>query len=184
MTPTLDIATVQEYVRRHGLWLHDEPAGERADLRGANLSEADLRGTNLSRANLREANLSGANLRGADLSRANLRRANLSEADLRGADLSEADLSRADLRGANLPLSYRCASFGPVGSENGTLFVARLPTGEWEVRRGCFHAQGVDAIDQFLAAVAHKHGDNQHGQFYRTIIAQLRAAWEPAPASV
>ena len=48
----------------------------RANLRGADLSDADLR---------------GANLRGADLRGANLRGANLSDADLRGADLSDAD---------------------------------------------------------------------------------------------
>ena len=65
------------FLRKHKLWLEDDPEGEMADLRGANLSEANLRGANLSGANLSEANLSGANLRWA-----NLRWANLSEANL------------------------------------------------------------------------------------------------------
>ena len=93
---------LQEFLRKHKLWLANEPGGERANLRGADLSGANLRG-----ANLRGADLSEADLRGADLSEANLRgadlwRANLWGANLRGADLSEADLSEADLRGADL----------------------------------------------------------------------------------
>jgi len=63
------------FLRKHKLWLVDDPKGERADLSGANLSRADLRG-----ANLRGADLSGADLSRADLSRANLYRANLSRA--------------------------------------------------------------------------------------------------------
>lgn len=47
-----------EYVlRKHKLWLENEPEGEQADLSVANLSGA----------NLRRADLSGADLRGADL---------------------------------------------------------------------------------------------------------------------
>ena len=76
--------------------------GERADLRGTDLSDADLRGTDLSDADLRRANLSGADLRGADLKWADLTGANLEGADLRGADLSRADLREAYLRRAYL----------------------------------------------------------------------------------
>ena len=101
--------------------------GERADLRGTDLSDADLRRANLSGADLRGADLkwadlkeaylsgvdlSGADLRGAylegaDLEGVNLKGTNLRGADLRGANLREADLSwadldRADLRGAYL----------------------------------------------------------------------------------
>ena len=67
----------------HKLWLRTNgKQGEKANLRGADLSEADLRGADLS-----GADLSGADLRGADLS----------EADLRGADLSGADLDYSSL---------------------------------------------------------------------------------------
>ena len=76
---------LNEFLRKHKLWLAREPEGEwanlsGADLSGANLSWANLSGANLSGANLREADLRGANLRGADLSWANLSGANLREA--------------------------------------------------------------------------------------------------------
>ncbi|HAA2239313.1 TPA_asm: hypothetical protein GEF91_09525 [Listeria monocytogenes] len=94
-------AELDVVIEKHEKWLRDG-YGERANLRGANLSYADL-----SCANLRGANLRGANLSYADLSCANLRVANLSYADLscanlRGANLSGANLSYANLRGANL----------------------------------------------------------------------------------
>ena len=98
---------LKEILRRHELWLNDDPRGEKADfsrvdLRYANLYEADLSGTNLYVADLRGANLSGADLYRADLRGADLYGANLSRADLSGTNLYEADLSRADLSGANL----------------------------------------------------------------------------------
>ena len=108
-------------LKKHTMWLDNEPGGERAnlrdtDLRGADLSGADLRDANLiwadlSWANLCRANLRGADLRDADLRGANLRGANLSEADLSEADLSCAYLSwtnlcRADLREADLSGAY------------------------------------------------------------------------------
>ena len=48
------------FLRKHKLWLCDEPDGERANLGGA-----DLRGADLWRANLRGADLRGADLGGA-----------------------------------------------------------------------------------------------------------------------
>ena len=77
MTPT-ELAAV---IEGHRLWLAGE-GGERAILRGADLSDADLRGADLSYANLRYADLRGANLYDADLCGANLRGANLSYASL------------------------------------------------------------------------------------------------------
>ena len=50
-------------LERHKKWLKNEVGGERANLRGADLSWTDLSGTDL-----RGADLSGANLRGTDLS--------------------------------------------------------------------------------------------------------------------
>ena len=46
-----------EILRKHDLWLSNDPEGERAYLRGANLYEAYLSGANLYKADLREANL-------------------------------------------------------------------------------------------------------------------------------
>ena len=48
---------LEQFLRKHKLWLDDDPEGKQA-----NLSEANLRGANLSGANLRGANLSEANL--------------------------------------------------------------------------------------------------------------------------
>ncbi|HEL8187277.1 TPA: pentapeptide repeat-containing protein [Listeria monocytogenes] len=113
-------AELDVVIEKHEKWLRDG-YGERANLRGANLSYADL-----SCANLRGANLRGANLSYADLSCANLRVANLSYADLsganlRGANLSGADLSYADLRRANLRvanLSYADLSCANLSGAN------------------------------------------------------------------
>ena len=98
---------LKECLRKHQLWAYGEDGGERADLRGADLSCANLRGADLGCANLRGAdlgcaNLGDANLSYANLGCANLRGADLSDTDLINVDLSEANLSCADLRGANL----------------------------------------------------------------------------------
>ena len=98
-------------LKKHTMWLDNEPGGERANLRGADLSGADLRDINLiwadlSLANLCRANLCRANLRRADLIRADLSVADLSEADLSCANLGWAKLCGADLREANLSDAY------------------------------------------------------------------------------
>ena len=98
---------LENILKKHKLWIENNPKGARADLRGADLRSANLSSANLSSADLSSADLRSANLRGADLSSANLWGANLSIADLWGANLSSADLrganlSSADLRGANL----------------------------------------------------------------------------------
>ena len=80
---------LQKVLELHKKWLNDEPDGECADLRGANLRDADL---------------DGADLRDADLRDADLRDANLRDADLRGADLRDANLRDADLDFSCLPL--------------------------------------------------------------------------------
>ena len=93
---------------KHKMWLSGKKGGEKANLRGAYLSEADLCGANLNRANLSGANLRGAYLSGANLSGANLSGAYLSEANLSGANLCEANLSGANLSGANLRGANLC----------------------------------------------------------------------------
>ena len=108
---------LKEILRKHELWLNDDPQGEKADF-----SRVDLRYANLYEADLRYANLSGVDLSGVDLRYANLSEANLSgvdlsvadlyEADLSGADLSEADLSGADLNGAKIDFPMVCPEKG------------------------------------------------------------------------
>jgi uncharacterized protein YjbI with pentapeptide repeats len=93
---------LKEVLEKHSKWLQADGDGERANLRGANLTRANLRGANLIDANLIGANLTRANLPRADLSGADLSGANLTRANLRGANLPRADLSGADLSGANL----------------------------------------------------------------------------------
>ena len=62
---TITPAELVEILRKHKLWLNDDPSGERADLYRANLTEANLYRANLTGANLTGANLTGANLKTA-----------------------------------------------------------------------------------------------------------------------
>ena len=64
---TISRDELNEALRMHRMWVNGECGGERADLRGANLSRADLRGANLCGADLRGADLRGANLCRVDL---------------------------------------------------------------------------------------------------------------------
>lgn len=124
-----DITTAElfEILRKHKMWLYGELGGERADLRGADLSEADLSGADLSGADLSEACLARANLIGAYLCNANLARsnlygaylcnANLVRANLIGAYLIEANLSEANLSEANLSGAYLYGA-NLVGAKN------------------------------------------------------------------
>jgi uncharacterized protein YjbI with pentapeptide repeats len=113
---------LNEVIRKHGLWLKDDPKGEKADLsfmylrgldfsnanlqcavlHGADLKNADLRKTKFMSANLELANLSSADLRLASLGGANLGDAYLKDANLEGANLGGVNLWRANLKGANL----------------------------------------------------------------------------------
>ena len=94
---------LDEILRKHKLWLMNDPEGEMANLYRADLSEANLYRANLSGADLSEANLYRANLSGADLSEATLSGANLYRADLSGANLYRANLSWA--KNINYPIA-------------------------------------------------------------------------------
>ena len=59
---------LDKILRKHKLWLMNDPEGEMANLYRADLSGADLSLANLSLANLYRANLSGADLSEANLS--------------------------------------------------------------------------------------------------------------------
>ena len=63
---------LREILNLHAKWLRNDPAGQRANLRGANLTGADLTRANLTRANLTRADLADANLADANLTDANL----------------------------------------------------------------------------------------------------------------
>ena len=132
---------LQEILRKHKLWLEDNPDGEKADLSWANLSWANLSGANLSGANLSWANLSGANLTRADLSWANLSGANLSGANLSGANLTRADLiSSVDFMEAHFErteagyIAYKC--FGGQYK----------PPKEWDIKPGAVISETVNPL--------------------------------------
>ncbi|MDU6716592.1 MAG: pentapeptide repeat-containing protein [Klebsiella michiganensis] len=64
----MNTAELQKILDEHKVWVESCcQRGDRANLRGADLSDANLSYANLRGANLRGANLSYANLRGADL---------------------------------------------------------------------------------------------------------------------
>ena len=102
---------LEQFLRKHKLWLENKEGGERADLKGADLKGADLEWADLERANLKGADLKGADLEGADLKGADLKGADLKGADLEWANLKRANLKGADLKGADLKgadLDYSC----------------------------------------------------------------------------
>ncbi|WP_285305059.1 pentapeptide repeat-containing protein [Listeria monocytogenes] len=179
-------AELDVVIEKHEKWLRDG-YGERANLRGANLSYADLscanlrganlRGANLSYANLRGANLRGANLSYADLSCANLRVANLSYANLRGANLrvanlSGADLSYADLRRADLNwinwrdvvgLTVIAVQINTTRKNNQITYIKELEI--WTT--GCF--QGT--LEELKDSIEQTHASNDFlkRRYYRAI---------------
>ena len=173
MTPTELAAVIED----HRLWLAGE-GGERAilrgadlsyaNLRGANLRDADLRGANLSHADLSDANLSGANLRDADLrdailsyanlSYANLSGANLRYADLRYANLYDANLRGADLDGADLSGANLSETTGIVWARSGPCGIGpREILGWWTpaeglvIEAGCFRGSPAEMRAQVAA---------------------------------
>lgn len=141
----------------------------------ANLSGADLRGADLS-----GADLSGADLRTADLSDADLRCADLRDANLSGANLSGADLIGAKLRGAELrgaKIQHETVSgfrvFGPIGSRGDTFLVVATDKG-LRISTGC---QTQLTESAFLERVQETHGDNLHGQHYRSAIEFIKSTF-------
>ena len=90
----MDQTALNEILRKHELWLKDDPNGERADLKDADLRCADLRYADLRYADLRCADLRCADLRYAYLRYAYLKGANLKGANLRGANLKDAFLTQ------------------------------------------------------------------------------------------
>lgn len=107
------VRTLRQIIDSHAAWLAGEPDGtqlvysslsqaERAQFRGADLSEENLRSANLFDADLMDTNLMGADLSEAVLCRAFMYGANLSRATLENANLENAIVSSADFRAAQL----------------------------------------------------------------------------------
>ena len=78
---TISNDDLKKILRKHVLWFHFDPEGEKADLRWADLRGANLKRAKLMWADLYKADLSKANLKGADLTGADLRWANLKGAE-------------------------------------------------------------------------------------------------------
>ena len=78
----MDQTALNEILRKHRLWLKDDPNGEHAQLKDADLRHANLEGSDLRYADLRTVNLEDADLVNADLRHADLRGANLKDAFL------------------------------------------------------------------------------------------------------
>ena len=144
----MEAEKLSKILELHKKWINNEPGGEQANLRGADLRIADLRGADLRIANLREADLRGANLREADLWRADLGVADLRIADLRGADLWRADLRGADLRGADL----RGADLEGADLEGADLKGANLDYSCWPLWCGSL---GVRVCKRIAAQLAY-----------------------------
>ena len=182
---------LQEIIESHGRWLRNKEEGERAylrgaDLSGANLSGANLSGADLSGADLRSAylsgaNLSGANLSGADLSGAYLGGADLRSAYLRGADLRSADLSGANLGGANLSganlsganLDKTYYQVVRIGSRRGTTTYC---ADDDNVLCGCWNNYKGGTLDEFKAhveSVYGREGNNPNEQYYCEYMAAI-----------
>ncbi|EGR8674778.1 TPA: pentapeptide repeat-containing protein [Listeria monocytogenes] len=169
-------AELDVVIEKHEKWLRDG-YGERANLRGANLSYEDLscanlRGANLSYADLSCANLRVANLSYADLSCANLRGADLSCANLRGANLSGANLSGANLSYADLnwinwrdvvSLTVIAVQINTTRKNNQITYIKELEI--WTT--GCF--QGT--LEELKTSIENTHKDNEKlkAKYYRVI---------------
>jgi len=78
---TINGKQLSEILELHKKWFLDQPEGQRAYLRGADLQDAYLRGAYLQDADLQDAYLQDADLRGADLRGAYLRGADLQDAE-------------------------------------------------------------------------------------------------------
>ncbi|MGM8016713.1 pentapeptide repeat-containing protein [Listeria monocytogenes] len=144
-------AELDVVIEKHEKWLRDG-YGERANLRGANLSYADLSC----------ANLRGANLSYADLSCANLSGANLSYADLNCANLSYADLNWINWRDV-VSLTVIAVQINTTRKNNQITYIKELEI--WTT--GCF--QGT--LEELKDSIEQTHASNDFlkRRYYRAI---------------
>ena len=88
-----------------------------------------------------------------------------------------ANLARSNLAGANLVGNRPILQIGPIGSRCAYL-VSYITDAGIKVRAGCFFG----SIEEFEAACAKTHGDNDHGKEYAAAVAMIRAhaaIWTP-----
>ena len=96
---------------------------------------------------------------------------------LEAASLAGANLDGANLDGANLVGNRPILQIGPIGSRCAYL-VSYITDAGIKVRAGCFFG----SIEEFEAACAKTHGDNDHGKEYAAAVAMIRAhaaIWTP-----
>ena len=101
--------------------------------------------------------------------RANLAGAYLADANLAGAYLADANLAGANLTGANGIVDV--VSVTRIGSRWATLTATKGDDGTVCLMTGCFSG----TLAEFEAAVAKRHGDNEHGRAYAAAVAMIRA---------
>lgn len=143
----MDDRELQVILTRHKMWINDEEGGERADLRGEDLSGFFLNHLCLKEARLNEANLRGAELFYSDLSGADLRNADLYGADLRYTNLQKADLS--DATGLLSPIDFIKEHFettadGIIAYKTFNASVYKAPE-HWELKPGAIISENVNA---------------------------------------
>lgn len=167
---TIAAEELKDILAKHKKWLNDEEGGERADLRGADLSYVNLYGADLREADLADANLSGADLKSADLKSADLRFADLQCADLRFANLQGTKLSHANLK----YIKRRWFVYtGAIGSRNAeTLYFA---DGD-NVRCGCWNDYKGGTLAEFKARIDEAYpADSENEEYQRYRIEYLSA---------
>ena len=158
---TISNKELNEILEKHEKWLNDEEGGERADLRGADLSYVNLYGADLREADLADANLSCADLSEADLKSADLRFADLQCADLRFANLQGTKLSHANLKDAEREwLVYA----GPIGSRKAeTIYFADYDT----ILCSCWNNYKGGTLSEFKARIDKAYPDDIATNKYR-----------------
>ena len=147
---------IKEVLNNHLKWLKNDPAGRRANLRGADLRGANLRGAELYGANLRCADLYGAELYGADLRCA----------ELRGAEIKDREGNEVKIE--------KIMSIGPIGSRNDITMVYFTTDKKALVKCGCFY----DYLDKFEKAVHRTHAGNQYEKQYMALIELAKTMME------
>ena len=116
-------------LEKHLKYRKNEDGGERANLRGSDLSYSDLSYSDLSYSDLSYSDLSYSDLSYSDLSYSDLSYSDLRGSDLRGSDLRGSDLSYSDLDFSYL--SFSCKSLSAKFDQKHViqiLYHAAMPT--------------------------------------------------------